>query len=120
MTLRAHAGRLVVHQIAAQVARDAADLARTFRGPGAPARGDQLVQTACAVVARISQACGRATVGEFRQEIIYARGAAHEMRGLLHVARLLDPGIARRCEGLESRVTLTIKMLGRLHDHPPQ
>lgn len=38
----------------------------------------------------MAQACGRATLGEFRQDIIYAHGAAHEVRGLLQVARLLD------------------------------
>lgn len=119
MALRANAGRLLVHQIAAQVAREAADLAKTFRGPGARDRGDQLVRAACAVLATIAEGCGRGSLAEFRQFLIYARGSAHEVRSQLHTARLLDPRQTRTCLALESRVTLVIKMLGRLHDHPP-
>jgi four helix bundle protein len=119
MALRANAGRLLVHQIAAQVAREAATLAATFHGPGRLARGDQLVQAACSVIANISEACGRGTVAEFRQFIIYARGSAHELRSQIQVARLLDTTQGKACLTLESRVTLVIKMLGRLHDHPP-
>ena len=119
MALRANAGRLLVHQIAAQVARDASALAATFRGPGAQARGDQLVRAACSVMANIAEACGRGSLGEFRQFVIYARGSAHEARSQIHTARLIDPKQARVCLALESRVTLVIKMLGRLHDHPP-
>jgi hypothetical protein len=37
----------------------------------------------------------------------------------VQVARLLDPKQAATCLALESRVTLVIKMLGRLYDHPP-
>jgi four helix bundle protein len=119
MTLRANAGRLLVHQIAAQVARDSADLAKSFRGPGAQARGDQLVRAACSVLANIAEACGQGSVAEFRQFVIYARGSAHEVRSQLQVARLLDAKQTHICLALESRVTLVIKMLGRLHDHPP-
>jgi len=43
MVLRADPSRLLVSAVAAEVARDAARLAKTFRGPGAFARGDQLV-----------------------------------------------------------------------------
>jgi four helix bundle protein len=71
------------------------------------------------VVASIDKACGRGSVAEFRQHIIYASGSAHELRSQLLIARLLDPKQAARCLELESRVTLMIKILGRLHDHPP-
>lgn len=119
MAIRAYAGRLLVHQVAAQVASDATKLAATFRGPGAQARGDQLVRAACSVISNIAEACGRGSVGEFKQFLIYARGSAHEVRSQLHTSRLIDPRQARVCLALESRVTLVIKMLGRLHDHPP-
>ena len=119
MVLRANAGRLLVHQVAAQVARDAATLAASFRGPGAQARGDQLVRAAFSVIANVGEACGRGTVAEFRQFVIYARGSAHEVRSQIQTSRLIDPKQTRACLALESRVTLVIKMLGRLHDHPP-
>jgi len=119
MVLRAKAGRLLVHQVAAEVARDAAALAKAFRGPAALARGDQLVRAACSVPANIAEACGRGTVQEFRQLLIYARGSAHELRSQLQIARLLDRNQQQICLQLESRVTLVIKMIGRLHDHPP-
>lgn len=119
MPIRANAGRLLVHQVAAQVARDTAELAKTFRGPGALARGDQIVRAACSVLSNIAEACGRGSVAEFRQCVIYARGSAHEARSQVQIARLLDPKQSHVCLALESRVTLVIKMLGRLHDHPP-
>lgn len=119
MTVHANAGRLLVHQVAAEVAREAAVLAKTFRGPAALARGDQLVRAACSVLANIAEGCGRGSVSEFRQFIIYARGSAHEVRSHVQVARLLDSKQSRVCLALESRVTLVIKMLGRLYDHPP-
>jgi four helix bundle protein len=119
MVLRANAGRLLVHQITAQVTRDATEVAKSFRGPGALARGDQLVRAACSVLANIAEACGRGSVAEFRQFLVYARGSAHELRSHLQIARALDAKQARVCLALESRVTLVIKMLGRLHDHPP-
>jgi four helix bundle protein len=119
MTVRANAGRLLVHQIAAQVARDGTELAKTFRGPGAPARGDQLVRAACSVLSNIAEACGRGSLAEFRQFVIYARGSAHELRSQIQIARVLDAKQSKTCLALESRVTLIIKMLGRLYDHPP-
>lgn len=119
MVLRANAGRLVVHQISAQVARDVTGVAKSFRGPGALARGDQLVRSACSVLANIAEACGRGSVAEFRQFLIYARGSAHELRSHLQVARAVDAKQTNVCLALESRVTLIIKMLGRLHEHPP-
>lgn len=109
----------MVHQIASEVVRDVATLAKTFRGPAAPQRGHQMVQAACSVPSNIAEACGRGTVQEFRQLLIYARGSAHELRSQLQIARLLDRKQQQICLQLESRVTLVIKMIGRLHDHPP-
>jgi four helix bundle protein len=120
MVLRANAGHLLVHQIAAQVAQDVSRLATSFRGPAAEQRSNQIVRAACSVVSNISEACGRGTTADFRQSLNYARGSAHELRSQLEVARLLAPKHAATCKTLESRVTLVIKMLGRLHDHPPQ
>jgi len=120
MVLRANAGRLLVHQIAAQVARDVSRLASSFRGPAAAQRGHQIVRAACSVVSNVSEACGRGTVAEFRQFLSYAQGSAHEVRSQLQVARLLGPKQEATCKALESRVTLIIKMLGRLHDHGVQ
>jgi len=119
MALRANAGRLVVFQIASEVARDVSRLATTFRGPAALQRGDQLVRAACSIPANISEGCGRGTIAEFRQFIIYARGSAHEVRSHLQVTKLIDSRVRTECSRLESRVTLVIKMLGRLYDHPP-
>jgi len=119
MVLRANAGRLLVHQIAAQVAQEVSQLATSFRGPAALERGNQVVRSACSVVSSISEACGRGSVDEFRQFLNYARGSAHEVRSQVEVARLLSPHQSAACKTLESRVTLIIKMLERLHDHPP-
>lgn len=58
-------------------------------------------------------------MAEFRQFIMYARGSAHEVRSQLQTSRLIDPKQTRTCLALESRVTLVIKMLSRLHEHPP-
>jgi len=119
MVLRANAGRLLVHQVASEITRDSAALARTFRGAGAFVRGDQLVRAALSIVANIAEACGRGSVPEFRRFLLYARGSAHELRAQLRVARLLDPNRKGAILGLESRTTLVLKLLSRLHDHPP-
>src|SRR6059036_2529056 len=89
--IKAHAGRLRVHELACTFAADAARLARTFRGPGQLERGDQLVRAALSICSNIAEACGRGTVPEFRRFLLYARGSAHELRAQLRVARLLDP-----------------------------
>jgi four helix bundle protein len=119
MVLRAHAGRLLVHQIAAGIVIEATEMARSFRGPGALTRGDQLVSAALSVTSNISEACGRGTVGEFRQFLRYARGSAHELRSQFQIAGRLDPARAGAFRSLESRTTLVIKLLVRLHEHPP-
>src|SRR5438045_4773461 len=90
MTLKAHAGRLRVHALACELAADAVRLARTFRGPGSYERGDQLVRAALSICSNIAEACGRGTVPEFRQFLLYARGSAQETVTHLRVAAALD------------------------------
>src|SRR6266487_7066021 len=111
MVLRANAGRLKVHLIAAAIVVDIVRLARTFRGPGGFARGDQIVRAALSVVSNIAEACGRGTIAEFRQFIRYARGSAHEVRAHLSVARVLNRESARAISTLETQMTLVVKML---------
>src|SRR5256885_12349628 len=77
MVLKAHAGRLRVHELACEFAADAVRLARTFRGPGRFERGDQLVRAALSICSNIAEACGRGTVAEFRQFLLYARSEEH-------------------------------------------
>lgn len=119
MVLRANARRLRVHQVASSLAVEAAKLARTFRGPGGLSRGDQLVRAALSITSNIAEACGRGTVGEFRQFLRYARGSACELRDQLETSRHLDPDRAAAIRTLENRATLVIKMLNRLEVHPP-
>ena len=119
MTLKAHAGRLRVHALACELAADAVRLARTFRGPGSYQRGDQLVRAALSICSNIAEACGRGTVPEFRQFLLYARGSAQETVTHLRVAAALDIAQHRTISALEGRVILISKMIGRLHAHPP-
>src|SRR5438132_6692250 len=119
MTLKAHAGRLRVHALACELAADAVRLARTFRGPGSYQRGDQLVRAALSICSNIAEACGRGTVPEFRQFLLYARGSAQEVLTQLRLARRLRRNTARDILRIEGQVVLILKMLTRLYDHPP-
>src|SRR5437773_9230756 len=65
MVLRAFVGKLCVHELAVELTVEALKLARTFRGPGARVRGDQLVAAALSIGSNIAEACGRGTVPEF-------------------------------------------------------
>ena len=119
MSLRANAGRLLVHQVASRVCRDVTELASGFSGPAALARGDQMVRASLSVTSNIAEACGLGTVQEFRQFLGYAKGSAHELRSQLQVSKWLIPSRTRSLHLLEGRVTLVIKMLDRLQQHPP-
>ena len=119
MVMKVEPGRLRVHQLAADIAADCVRLARTFHGPGAFARGDQLVRAALSVSSNIAEACGRGTVQEFRQFLVYARGSAHETLSQLKIARKLDASRADTISRLESRAVVTLKMIERLLLHPP-
>jgi four helix bundle protein len=119
MSLQAEASRLRVHQLASGIAVDAERLARTFRGPGAFARGDQLVRAALSVSSNIAEACGRGTVGEFRQFLSYALGSAKEIVSQLRIAARMDPRQSSAIRRLENQVILAMKMIDRLAHHPP-
>jgi four helix bundle protein len=119
MVLRAYVGKLLVHQLAVELAAEAVKLARMFRGPGARTRGDQLVGAALSICSNIAEACGRGTVPEFRRFLLYARGSAQEVISQLQVAVRADPAHRDTIRKLESRATLISKMIGRLHEHPP-
>ncbi|MGE5144221.1 MAG: four helix bundle protein [Acidobacteriota bacterium] len=120
MVIRAHVGRLLVHQLASEVAADVARLVRELSGPGAESRIDQLVRASICVPSNIAEACGRGTIPEFRRFLVYARGSAQELRTQLEVIRRLDRNLETRIRRLESRVALVIKMIGRFYDHPPR
>src|SRR2546425_11428919 len=119
MVLRAFVAKLCVHELAVELTVEALKLARTFRGPGARARGDQLVAAALSICSNIAEACGRGTVPEFRRFLLYARGSAQETISQLRVAAHTDPTQRETIRRLESRATLTPNMLRRPHAHPP-
>ena len=87
MVLRAHAGKLRVHEIAAEVATGAIRQVRTFPSLERFGLGDQLARAAVSVPGNIAEACGRGTITEFRRFLLYARGSAQEVLSLLQVAR---------------------------------
>jgi len=119
MVLRAFVGKLCVHELAVELTVEALKLARTFRGPGARARGDQLVAAALSIGSNIAEACGRGTVPEFRRFLLYARGSAQETISQLRVAAQTDPTYRDTIRSLEGRAILISKMIRRLHAHPP-
>ena len=119
MVLRAEPSRLLVFQVAESIAIDCATLARTFRGPGAFPRADQLVRASQSVVSNIAEGCGRGSVADFRRFLLIARGSAHETLAQL---RLVEPTTAEQrslVRSMESRTFLVLKLLTRLHAHPP-
>src|SRR6266542_5110625 len=118
MVLRAYARRLRVHELAVEVSVRTARLIRSLGGPGVARRADQLVRAALSVSSNIAEACGRGTVPEFRQFLLYARGSAREVLTQLLVARMVDQERAHAIRALENRVSLAMKMIGRLLEHP--
>jgi four helix bundle protein len=119
MVLRADPSRLVVSEVATLVARDAATLAKTFRGPGRFARGDQLVRATLSIASNVAEGCGRGTVPEFRRFVLLARGSAQEVLAQL---RLIDADTDEQrstIRTLQSRTVLILKLLTRLYEKPP-
>jgi four helix bundle protein len=119
MVLRADPSRLVVSHVAERVARQCAALAKTFRRPGAFARGDQLVRASLSVVSNIAEACGRGTVPNFRRFLLHARGSAQETLAQLRLVDPTTPIQQRELRSLQSRTVLVLKMINRLYQHPP-
>ena len=120
MVLRAHVGRLLVHQVAIEVAAGVAPLCERFRGPGAKTRADQLVRAALSVPSNIAEACGRGSLPDFRRFLLYARGSAQEVLSQLEVARMVSPSLDTQIRRLQNQSALVVKLLGRLYDNPPR
>ncbi|PYP10092.1 MAG: hypothetical protein DMD59_06845 [Gemmatimonadetes bacterium] len=118
MVLRANPATLRVVQVAESVARGCAVLAKTFRGPGSLARGDQLIRASTSIASNIVEGCGRGTVPDFRRFLLHARGSAQETLSQL---RLVAPTDEQRSSvrSLQSSTVLILKMLTRLYEHPP-
>jgi four helix bundle protein len=57
MALSADPKTLLVSEVAELVAKGCAELARTLRGPGAFAIGDQIVRASVSVVSNVAEAC---------------------------------------------------------------
>jgi four helix bundle protein len=119
VVLRANPSRLLVSQVAAGVAKECAELAKTFRGPGAFARGDQLVRASLSVVSNIAEACGRGSVPDFRRFLLHARGSAQETLAQLRLIEPTTPAQGRELRSLQSRTVFVLKLLNRLYAHPP-
>src|SRR5207302_11190401 len=119
MVLRASAGSLLVHDIASSIATDVIGQVRTFGSSERFTLGDQLVRAAVSVPANIAEGCGRGTITDFRRFVLYARGSAQEVLSLLQVARRAGLGRRETMVKLENQTALVLKMLVRLHRHPP-
>lgn len=119
MVLRADPSRLLVSDVATTVARDAAALAKTFRGPGAFARGDQLVRATLSIVSNIAEGCGRGTVPEFRRFLLIARGSAQEALAQLRLVDDTNLVQATQLRSLCNRTVLILKLINRLYANPP-
>ena len=119
VAVRAYAGKLRVHELAADVAVEAVRIGRDFRGPGAFHRADQLARATLSISSNIAEACGRSTVPEFRRFLVYARGSAQEALTQVRMARRLESRCAAALQAGERKLIVTLKMIGRLLEHPP-
>lgn len=119
MTIRAYPNTLLASQVATEMARECAELAKTFRGPGRFARGDQLVRASLSVVSNLAEACGRGTVPDFRRMLLVARGSAQETLAQLRLIGDGTPAQMSQVRGLRNRAALVIKLINRLHTNPP-
>ena len=117
--LLANPNRLIAHQVATGIALETVPIARTLYGPGAFDIGAQIVRAANSVVSNIAEACGRGTVAEFRQFLMYARGSAQELQAQLRILAAYDANKQAQIRALRNRTTLAIKLITRLHDNPP-
>jgi hypothetical protein len=54
MAIHAHVGKLVVHQVASEIAADVARLADRLTGPGAEIRADQIVRSSLSIPSKHS------------------------------------------------------------------
>jgi four helix bundle protein len=119
MVLRANPARLRVSQLAEDVAKRCAILAQTFRGAGAHARADQLVRSSTSIGLNIAEGCGRGTVADFRRFLVQARGSAQETLVHLRLTVPINEEQRSTIRSLQSSTVLILKMLTRLHEHPP-
>ena len=119
MVLRADPKTLLVAQVAEEVAKGCAELAKTFRGPGAFARGDQLVRASLSIVSNIAEGCGRGTVPDFRRFLLHARGSTQETLAQLRLIVPNTPDQGRAVRVLQSRTVFVLKLINRLYEHPP-
>jgi four helix bundle protein len=119
MVLRADPRSLLVSQVAEEVAKDCAELAKSFRGPGSFARGDQLVRASLSIASNIAEGCGRGTVPDFRRFLLHARGSAQETLTQLRLIKPLTQAEERTIRVLQSRTVFVLKLLTRLYNNPP-
>ncbi len=119
MAICANPETLRVHQLASELANQVIAEVRTFPYLERHAIGDQLIRAAVAIAANIAEASGRGTVPEFRRFLWYARGSSQELLTLLGIARASQLGKRESVMTLRSRTALVLKMVARLHEHPP-
>jgi len=120
MAICANPETLRVHQLASELANQVIAEVRTFPYLERHAIGDQLIRAAVAIAANIAEASGRGTVPEFRRFLWCARGSSQELLTLLGIARASQLGKRESVMTLRSRTALVLKMVARLHEHPPQ